>query len=589
MKKQQKRTYYSLRSFMVFAGQHKAALIWTFIMFLLSSAAISTVPLLIGGLVQAASTPSNNETIMLYVWLLIAASSGHDLLWRGAELLHRHYINPLSFHYETMLFQRIIAKPYPYFVDKFSGKISSYIGTITAEFRSLLFSAFYAYVPQIISIAAMAFIFATVNWQTFVIFIVGITCMFFVGKHTLSESSKAEGISTDVQSTKNGHIIDSIANFASVKSFQKEIGELRTLKKSQAKALTAAQSSYWRGIIFWASMSLFVRHLIWPAALLLNVYLFFNGQISIGQLTTLLSTILLFASTIWDVIWQLSQVNLQFARAEEAHRYLFGETTFRPGSEKTEKTGGLTFKKSLSLNSLSFAYPDKPDTLVLKNISLSIAKGEKIGIVGRSGGGKTTLVKLLLDYYDLDNTVLSADGNPLSPKQLASAIAYVPQDTSLFHRSIAENIGYAANQEVPRETIIEAAKKAHAHEFITEIEGGYDALVGERGVKLSGGQRQRIAIARAIIKDSPILVLDEATSALDSENEQLIQEALWELMKKRTAIVIAHRLSTIQKMDRIIVLDKGEIAEQGTHAELLANKGIYASLWAHQSGGFIEE
>ena len=585
----QKRTYYSLRSFAAFTMQHKSAVFWTFLVFLVSSAAISIVPLLIGQLVQSAATPGSNDTIMLYIWLLIAASSGHDLLWRAGELLHRRYINPLSFTYETMLFQRIIDKPYPYFVDKFSGKISSYITTITTELRTLLFSLFYAYIPQVISIVSMALIFATVNWQTFAIFVVGVACMFFTGRRTLRESGKAESISADVQSTKNGHIIDSIANFPSVKSFQKELGELRTLQKSQAAALKAAQHSYWKGIMFWASMSLFIRHLIWPAALLLNIYLFFNGQITIGQLTTLLSTILLFASTVWDIIWQLSQVNLQFARAEEAHRYLFGETTFVPTISKEARTPELTFKTSITFNNLSFAYPDKPDVPVLKDISLSIAKGEKIGIVGRSGGGKTTLVKLLLDYYELDKDMLQVDGRPASPKQLASSIAYVPQDTSLFHRSVADNISYAAKDKIPRETIIAAAKKAHAHEFIMKIDGGYDALVGERGVKLSGGQRQRIAIARAIIKNAPILILDEATSALDSENEQYIQKALWELMKDRTALVIAHRLSTIQKMDRIIVLDNGNIAEQGTHKELLANKGVYASLWSHQSGGFIEE
>jgi len=585
-----KKTYYSFRSFALFAMQHKPAVFWTLLVFFLSSAAIASVPLLIGQLVQAASTPGNNGLVMLYVWLLVAASSGHDILWRAGEIIHRKYIHPLSFAYETMLFQRIIEKPYPYFVDKFSGKISSYITTITGEFRNLLFSLFYAYVPQMIGIVSMVVIFATVNWQTCAIFIIGVICMFFVGKHTLRESSKAESVSTDMQATKNGHIIDSIANFPSVKSFQKELGELRTLKKSQATALEAALHSYWRGIIFWASMSLFVRHLIWPTAILLNIYLFFHGQITLGQLTTLLSTILLFASTVWDIIWQLSQVNLQFARAEEAHRYLFGEHAFTPGTDdKPKSPSKLAFKKSITFHDLSFAYPDKPDALVLKDISLTIKKGEKVGIVGRSGGGKTTLVKLLLDYYTIGKHMLQVDGKPVSPKRLAGSVAYVPQDTSLFHRSIADNISYAAKGDIPREEVVKAAKKAHAHEFITQIDGGYDALVGERGVKLSGGQRQRIAIARAIVKDAPILILDEATSALDSENELLIQKALWELMKGRTALVIAHRLSTIQKMDRIIVLDGGKIVEQGSHAELLAQKGVYAMLWSHQSGGFIEE
>ena len=588
MKKQT--TTYALRSFVAFAKHHKGAVAITFAAFLVSNIALSGIPLLIGGLVQAAATPNSNDTIMLYVWLLIIASSGHDILWRSGELLHRRFINPLSFAYETQLFRHIITKPYPYFVDKFSGKISSYITTISAEFRGIAGDIFYAYTGQLIGIVSMAIILATINWQTFALFIFGIVAMLAVGRHTLKQSSKYEAISADAQSTKNGHIIDSIANFASVKSFQKEFSELKAVKKSQAVSLKAAQDSYLRGIVFWASMSFFVRHLIWPLTILLNVHFFLSGQLSLGQLATVISTILLFSSTIWDIIWQLSQLSLRFARAEEAHRYLFGDVVFdsMPEVPLIESTI-VPFQESLSINDLTFAYPDKPDTAVLKNITLNIKKGEKIGIVGRSGSGKTTLVKLLLDYYELDEGVLRIDGNATSPSQLTGSIAYVPQDTSLFHRSIADNIAYAANKEVERNMVIAAAKKAHADEFINEIQGNYDALVGERGVKLSGGQRQRIAIARAIMKDSPILILDEATSALDSESELLIQDALWDLMKDRTAIVIAHRLSTIQKMNRIVVLDKGVVVEEGTHQALLSKQGIYAKLWAHQSGGFIEE
>jgi ATP-binding cassette subfamily B protein len=183
---------------------------------------------------------------------------------------------------------------------------------------------------------------------------------------------------------------------------------------------------------------------------------------------------------------------------------------------------------------------------------------------------------------------LLIDDQPVDNRALTNLTAYVPQDTAVFHRPISENIAYG-RQDATDAEIVAAAKHAQAHEFIMELEAGYDTLVGERGIKLSGGQRQRIAIARAILKDAPLLMLDEATSALDSESEKLIQAALWEVMKGRTAIVIAHRLSTIQKMDRILVLEKGTIVEQGTHQELLKHQGVYATLWSHQSGGFIEE
>jgi ATP-binding cassette subfamily B protein len=192
---------------------------------------------------------------------------------------------------------------------------------------------------------------------------------------------------------------------------------------------------------------------------------------------------------------------------------------------------------------------------------------------------------------DIDKGEILIDGQNIAnitQDDLRRSITYVPQEPLLFHRTLAENIGYG-KADASQKDIVRAAKLAHAHEFIKDLPGGYETLVGERGIKLSGGQRQRIAIARAMLKEAPILVLDEATSALDSESEKLIQEALWKLMESKTAVVIAHRLSTVQRMDRIVVLDEGRIVEQGSHKELLAVKGTYAKLWAHQSGGFLEE
>lgn len=245
---------------------------------------------------------------------------------------------------------------------------------------------------------------------------------------------------------------------------------------------------------------------------------------------------------------------------------------------------------SIDIQNIVFQHTDSNKPL-FDNLSLSIESGQKIGVVGVSGSGKTTLTKLLMRFIDPNRGAIKIDGHDISDvsiKSLHDAIAYVPQEPILFHRTIAENISYSKPRATHAE-IINAAKQARIHDFIMDLPEQYKTYVGERGVKLSGGQRQRIAIARAILKDAPLLILDEATSALDSESEILIQQAIENLWDNKTSIVIAHRLSTIAKLDRIIVFDKGTIIEDGTHQELLSRNGTYAKLWGHQSGGFIEE
>ncbi|MDB5168530.1 MAG: putative transporter ATP-binding protein [Candidatus Saccharibacteria bacterium] len=245
---------------------------------------------------------------------------------------------------------------------------------------------------------------------------------------------------------------------------------------------------------------------------------------------------------------------------------------------------------AVRLENVSFEYPGNTQA-VINDLSVEIQAGERIGLAGYSGGGKTTLTKLILRFADVSKGTVTIDGKDIrdiSQQSLRANIAYVPQEPYLFHRSLRDNIAYGKPDASDGEIMI-AVKQANALQFIETLPEGLDTIVGERGVKLSGGQRQRIAIARAILKDAPILILDEATSALDSESEKLIQDALEKLMKNRTSIVIAHRLSTIAKLDRIIVLEQGTITENGTHAELLEQKGIYANLWSHQSGGFIEK
>jgi ATP-binding cassette subfamily B protein len=228
---------------------------------------------------------------------------------------------------------------------------------------------------------------------------------------------------------------------------------------------------------------------------------------------------------------------------------------------------------------------------LFEGLDLAVPSGAKIGLVGRSGGGKTSLTRLLLRMTDIDGGRILVGGQDISrvrQADLRGRIAYVPQDPAMFHRTLRDNIAFARPDATDAE-IRRAAEAAHVTEFAAALPDGFDTMVGERGVKLSGGQRQRVALARAILRDAPILLLDEATSALDSESELLVQEALWRLMDGRTALVVAHRLSTVAGMDQLVVLDRGRIVEQGTHQELLAVEGAYAKLWQHQSGGFLDD
>ncbi len=579
----------SLRSLAVFCRPYRWHIVLTTLVFVVSSLLLALMPLFIGKLVGTlGKQPIDTSGAWFYAWVLVGLSVGHSLTWHMGEFAYRQYINPLSFLYETHLFRAVIAKPYPYFVDKFTGKISSYISTLRSEFHTLLDQATFNYSSSAVNIVAVLFILSAVNWQTGAVFAIGIVCMFLVGRYTLSRSMHYQKAETDTNATKNGHIIDAIANFTSVKAFRTEATETNAIRAAQQKTIIASRQAVLWIIIFWASMSVFVRELIWPAVILMNLMFFMQGSITLAEFTTVLSTALIFTTTVWDAVYSISQFGLSVAMTDEAHTYLFGNTIVRNLTE-TIPDSSVHFTHTFEIRNLTFAYPDKPDETVLYDIRLKLRQGEKVGIVGRSGGGKSTLTKLLLNYYEVKKDVFYFDEKTVPSETVAKSIAFVPQDTTLFHRSIAENISYGAPSGVTQHDVETAAHQAEANEFIENLTEGYDTLVGERGVKLSGGQRQRIAIARAILRDAPILVLDEATSALDSESEQHIQRALENLWQDKTVIAIAHRLSTLRKMDRIVVMDAGRFVEEGTHEQLLANKGTYAKLWAHQSGGFLDE
>jgi len=384
------------------------------------------------------------------------------------------------------------------------------------------------------------------------------------------------------------HLSDTIVNAVTVKTFAteaKEIAKDRLLSKQLAQARitdwlrTVTNENERMGVLLLTQVVLVILLITLtvhnPHLLAVGIFAFtytltlINRFFTINTLTRQIEEAFLQASPMTELLQQ----SIEIVDAPKAKPLVVKHGEIR-------------------CNNITFGYADEANSkLIFTDLSLLVGAGEKIGLVGHSGGGKSTLTRLLLRFDDISSGSITIDGQNIqgvTQTSLRQQISYVPQEPLLFHRSIRENIAYGAT-DISQKQIEQAAKLAYAHEFITKLPKGYDTTVGERGVKLSGGQRQRIAIARAILKNAPILVLDEATSALDSESEKAIQKALWKLMKSKTAVVIAHRLSTIQKMDRILVLSNGKIAEEGTHEELLSAKGTYAKLWAHQSGGFLEE
>jgi ATP-binding cassette, subfamily B, bacterial len=382
-----------------------------------------------------------------------------------------------------------------------------------------------------------------------------------------------------------GHVADSISNAEAVRAFAREMEEARIHADNVRDYGRKTQKS-------WDFQNTRIDLVTAPMFVLTNAVgliaaLWVGGGTRAG-LEGVFITFTYYA-TATRVMWEFNRTyrNLEGALTDAAQ---FAELLLDPPSVvDSERAEAFTpGEYSVELRDVSFRYTES-QPLLFDRLSLKIAPGGKVGLVGRSGGGKTTLTRLLLRFSDINAGELLVGGQSIRSipqSELRKAIGYVPQDPSMFHRSIADNIRVgrpgATDGEVRR-----AAQLAHAAEFIEALPAGYETLVGERGVKLSGGQRQRVAIARAILKDAPILILDEATSSLDSESEALIQDALWKLLAGRTAIVIAHRLSTVRRMDELIIFDGGRIAERGAHDELLARRGIYAALWAHQSGGFL--
>ncbi len=485
------------------------------------------------------------------------------------------------------VFANYLSKDYEFLNNTYLGSLGSQATRLREtldDYDQVIFNGFVKEIVVVISSIAI------IAWQSIWLALVTVLSMGLVLSFTILVTKwriKYRRLLSEANSETAGVIGDALGHGSTVKSFAAEDYEIKRLQRP-LKHLADTQYMSWLtsipadiGRMMLAAVATFLL-------LILTSRLYQDGSISIAIVVLVQLYVIKLVMSTQNIADLIKSYEAAMSAAHQAVKTMLVPSTVldKPRPQKLPRKPAL----NISLHDVTYQYNDAAKGVeAVKDFNLEIARGEKIGLVGYSGSGKTTLTKLLLRFMDITKGSIQLSGvdiRDLAQKDLRSVIAYVPQEPLLFHRSIYENISYG-RPTANKKAILEAAHAAYVDEFTKELTNGYDTLVGEKGVKLSGGQRQRVALARALLRDAPILVLDEATSALDSRSEQYIQKALWRLMKGRTAIVIAHRLSTIQRLDRIIVMDKGRIIEQGTHQELLEQSGVYAKLWQHQSGGYL--
>lgn len=475
-----------------------------------------------------------------------------------------------------------------FYQDDFAGRIATKVMQTALAVRETVMKLLNVLVYVLVYFISMVVMVAQADYRLAIPMLIWLVVYIFLQRHFIPRLRKVATEQADARSTMTGRIVDSYTNISTVKLFAHTDSESAYAKQG----MTSFLDTVYRQMRLATGVNVSVQisnYILAFAITALSIGLWMQSAITVGAIAIAISLALRLNGMSQWIMWELSSLFENIGTVTDGMH-----TLAKPNVVEDEKTAKplVVNKGAIHFNNISFNYGENQG--IINNLDLNIKAGEKVGLVGRSGAGKSTLVNLLLRFYDVEKGKIIIDEQAIDQVQQESLrlqVGMVTQDTSLLHRSIRENILYG-RPDATEEQMIKACQQAEAHEFIMDLTDnsgntGYDAQVGERGVKLSGGQRQRIAIARVLLKDAPILVLDEATSALDSEVEAAIQESLYELMQGKTVIAIAHRLSTIAAMDRLIVLDQGKIIEQGTHQALIQGDGIYAQLWAHQTGGFL--
>ena len=576
-----------------FARQNKALYFATFVTGLAVALADSAIPVFLGKLVTLMSATDPTRAMAESRTLLFAMAAlifiGRPLIVLADNMIRNNAIAPgVTSSIRWQSHWHVVRQSLSFFQNDFAGRIANRVMSTAGSVRESIVSSIRAVWYIAMYGASALVLLASANPRLAIPIAVwfvgyGLFLRFFVPR--LKARGKA---SAEAHSALMGRVVDSYSNILTVKLFARSRDEDAYVRDGVQRHREAV-ALHMRTITMFQFTLTCMNAMLLGATGVIGMTLWSQGVVDAGAVAMALPMAWQISNLAGWVSWEITSIFENIGSVQEGmqtiavpHQMVDGPTA----RELSVPRGEIRFDK------VTFAYDQRQP--VLRDFNLTIRPGERIGLVGRSGAGKSTLVNLLLRFYDVGGGQILIDGHnvaQVTQESLRGNIGVVTQDTSLLHRSIAANIGYGKVS--PSQADIEAAaRRAQAHEFIVQQRdaaqrGGYEALVGERGVKLSGGQRQRVAIARVLLKNAPILILDEATSALDSEVEASIQEQLLDLMDGKTVIAIAHRLSTIARMDRLVVLDQGRIVEQGRHDELLAKGGHYADLWRHQSGGFL--